>query len=142
MFPCPLCTIGLEVRESKKDKPYVVCNSCGVQLFVRLPQGISRFRELTAKAGQRNIWQTVDDLKKHYRKSVLIVAANSGFMNAKKLRVGSTVSLLATNAQRPAAKAWSRCERRTNEDHGFGSDLCDRRSCHRDRCCNGDHEEQ
>lgn len=69
MFPCPLCTIGLEVRESKKEKPYVVCDSCGVQLFVRLPQGISRFRELISKAGQRNIWQTVEELKQHYRKT-------------------------------------------------------------------------
>ena len=69
MFPCPLCTIGLEVRESKKDKPYVVCDSCGVQLFVRLPHGISRFRELIANAGQRNIWQTVEELKKQYRKT-------------------------------------------------------------------------
>ena len=43
-FPCPLCQGLLAVKSSKKGKPYVVCDLCGVQLFIRKPEGIRRFR--------------------------------------------------------------------------------------------------
>ncbi len=29
-FPCPVCTDPREVRLTKKDKPYIVCDPCGV----------------------------------------------------------------------------------------------------------------
>jgi hypothetical protein len=45
-FPCPVCGTGLEVRLSRKDKPYIVCDSCGIQLFFRGKTGINRLREL------------------------------------------------------------------------------------------------
>ena len=38
-FPCPLCDNNKLVKYSKKLKPYIVCNSCGVQLFVRNKEG-------------------------------------------------------------------------------------------------------
>jgi len=44
-FPCPVCAVSLDVRLSKKDKPYVVCNDCGVQMFVRNAEGIGRFQQ-------------------------------------------------------------------------------------------------
>ena len=44
-FRCPLCKEKLDVRESKTQKPYVVCLDCGVQLFVRGAQGISLLRD-------------------------------------------------------------------------------------------------
>src|SRR5271165_5648311 len=34
MFPCPVCTGPREVLLTKKDKPYLICNPCGVQVFV------------------------------------------------------------------------------------------------------------
>ena len=45
-FPCPVCGIGLGIRKSQKGKPYCVCDSCGIQLFVRGKLGITRLKEL------------------------------------------------------------------------------------------------
>ncbi len=45
-FPCPLCGTQLELRESRRVKPYCVCNSCGIQVFFRGQKGISRLRKL------------------------------------------------------------------------------------------------
>ncbi len=46
MFPCPVYTEPREVRETKKAKPYLVCDPCGVQVFVRGPGGIGEFNRL------------------------------------------------------------------------------------------------
>jgi hypothetical protein len=45
-FPCPLCGAGLQIRTSKRKKPYCTCNFCGIQLFVRGKVGIARLRKL------------------------------------------------------------------------------------------------
>ncbi len=45
-FPCPVCGIGLGIRKSQKGKPYCVCDSCGIQLFIRGKLGITRLQEL------------------------------------------------------------------------------------------------
>jgi hypothetical protein len=45
-FPCPMCGVGLPILISKTKKPYFICNSCGIQLFVRGKVGISRLRKL------------------------------------------------------------------------------------------------
>ncbi len=71
LFPCPLCGEGLDVRESKKGKPYVVCQGCGLQLFIRTEPGIRRFEELTASAEARNIWGRLADLEEGYKKKCL-----------------------------------------------------------------------
>jgi len=42
-FPCPLCRKPLDVRMSKKAKPYVTCNECSLQLFIRGRAGVERF---------------------------------------------------------------------------------------------------
>jgi len=46
MFPCPVCTVPREVRTTKKDKPYLTCDPCGIQVFVRGPAGIKEFSRL------------------------------------------------------------------------------------------------
>ena len=66
-FPCPLCGKGLDVRQTKKKKPYVICDPCGVQLFVRSKAGMHVFEQLVSDAGQRNIWKRLDDLQRRYR---------------------------------------------------------------------------
>jgi hypothetical protein len=38
------------VRKTKKGKPYVICNPCGLQMFVRVESGIQRFERLVADA--------------------------------------------------------------------------------------------
>jgi hypothetical protein len=38
--PCFLCGNGLEIKHSKRLKPYLVCDHCGMQIFVRGNGGI------------------------------------------------------------------------------------------------------
>jgi hypothetical protein len=38
-LPCALCERELDIRVDKKSKPYVVCDSCGMQMFVRNQSG-------------------------------------------------------------------------------------------------------
>jgi predicted RNA-binding Zn-ribbon protein involved in translation (DUF1610 family) len=33
VFPCPVCAEPRDVRTTKKNKPYLVCDSCGVQTY-------------------------------------------------------------------------------------------------------------
>lgn len=53
-IPCPLCETPLNIRLTEKDgegeptlksKPYIVCQDCGVQMFVRYPKGIHRLSD-------------------------------------------------------------------------------------------------
>jgi len=67
-FPCPLCGQGLRVRQSKKGKPYVVCDGCGVQMFVRNEAGMRTFEKLTAQAEVKNIWERLAELEDRYKK--------------------------------------------------------------------------
>jgi transcription elongation factor Elf1 len=46
MFPCPVCTHPRELRMTKKTKPYIMCDPCGIQLFVRGPAGIAALNRL------------------------------------------------------------------------------------------------
>jgi hypothetical protein len=60
---CFVCGTHLPKRTDKHDKPYFVCEPCGIQLFVRRKQGIDRLERLLrasvqnaiplAKAGKR-----------------------------------------------------------------------------------------
>jgi hypothetical protein len=52
-LPCLLCGNKLEKRADKHDKPYFVCDSCGIQFFVRRKQGIDRLHELL-RASERH----------------------------------------------------------------------------------------
>ena len=67
-FPCPVCGQGLAVRETKKKKPYVVCDPCGVQVFVRNESGIRKFEKLVADAEERDIWKRIEELQHRYYK--------------------------------------------------------------------------
>lgn len=46
LFPCPLCGAGLPIFASKRGKPYLVCDTCGLQVFVRGKNGIARLKEM------------------------------------------------------------------------------------------------
>jgi hypothetical protein len=49
--PCPVCAEVRHVRITRRGKPYLHCDPCGVQLFIRGQAGIQRFEELlTARA--------------------------------------------------------------------------------------------
>jgi len=44
--PCFLCGNQLDVRETFRGKPYLVCEGCGVQIFIRREEGITLLQGL------------------------------------------------------------------------------------------------
>lgn len=67
MFPCPVCTSPLEVKTTKKDKPYIICDPCGVQLFVRGPSGIDAFNRLIERANRDDLWTRLEEMEHRFR---------------------------------------------------------------------------
>lgn len=67
MFPCPVCTSPRHVKMTKKDKPYIVCDPCGVQLFVRGPSGITAFETLVGRGNQGDVWTRIKEMERRYR---------------------------------------------------------------------------
>src|ERR1700730_4642136 len=67
MFPCPVCAGAREVRLSKKDKPYIVCDPCGIQIFVRGPAGIAEFNRLVNQAKGEDLWTRLKEMQRRYR---------------------------------------------------------------------------
>jgi len=63
-FPCPICKKLILIEATKNSKPYLKCNDCGVQLFVRGKDGIKRFTALVGKArpksDSQNLLNTLD----------------------------------------------------------------------------------
>ncbi len=56
IIPCFLCGKPITVKLTKKDKPYFVCNPCGLQVFVRCKPGILTLKRLLkaiARAGDK-----------------------------------------------------------------------------------------
>jgi len=49
-FPCPVCSTLLPVGATKKGKPYLTCNDCGVQLFIRGKSGINKLYKLVGES--------------------------------------------------------------------------------------------
>jgi len=54
-IPCLLCGKSLRKRIDKNGKPYFVCDPCGVQLFIRRPQGIDNLGELIQTLGKKDL---------------------------------------------------------------------------------------
>lgn len=68
-FPCPVCERRLEVRLTKKNKPYVTCDPCAVQMFVRGPEGIDGFKRLIERGNTTGLWDRLEQIERHYRLS-------------------------------------------------------------------------
>jgi ssDNA-binding Zn-finger/Zn-ribbon topoisomerase 1 len=68
-FPCPVCLKPLDVRTSKRDKPYVICSPCGVQMFVRERAGITAFESLVDQGLQSDVLTRIGKLEQRYRKT-------------------------------------------------------------------------
>ncbi len=67
LFPCPVCMDPREVRQTKKNKPYITCDPCGIQVFVRGPSGIAAFERLVNRADQENLWEKLSGMEERYR---------------------------------------------------------------------------
>lgn len=66
LFPCPVCTEVREVRITKKKKPYITCDPCGIQLFVRGPAGIAGFNRLVSDGKSQGLWTKLKEMEKRY----------------------------------------------------------------------------
>lgn len=67
MFPCPVCTVPREVLLTKKDKPYLTCDPCGVQVFVRGPAGVKEFSRLLQATTDESLLQRLNYMENQYR---------------------------------------------------------------------------
>jgi DNA-directed RNA polymerase subunit RPC12/RpoP len=54
-LPCFLCHKELDLRISKTEKPYFVCEDCGIQIFVRGKKGIKRLEQSLGGMNKRGI---------------------------------------------------------------------------------------
>jgi transcription elongation factor Elf1 len=66
-FPCPVCAVPQEVRSSKKDKPYITCNTCGVQVFVRGREGVQEFKKLLEQSEFDGTMAQMRSIVRRYR---------------------------------------------------------------------------
>ena len=53
-FKCPLCSEFRQLYLTKKEKHYLICNDCGVQLFIRKEEGINRLKKIIQSEGGSN----------------------------------------------------------------------------------------
>ena len=60
VLPCFLCGKQLDQRTDKNNKPYFICNPCGMQIFIRRELGIQKLEELI-----RNLKEGELPLRKH-----------------------------------------------------------------------------
>lgn len=56
-----------EVRATKKDKPYLICDSCGIQVFVRGPDGIREFSRLLQATSEESLLSRLNHIEQRYR---------------------------------------------------------------------------
>jgi hypothetical protein len=89
------------VKTTKKDKPYLICDPCGVQLFVRGKGGIQRFETQNAGLEKDNIWKRLAELERHY----LLQCPKCGkkfWLEPKRIRKGfANAKLLAYRCHDP-----------------------------------------
>lgn len=67
MFPCPVCTGPREVLMTKKDKPYLTCDPCGVQVFIRGANGIREFSRLVQGTTEEGLLARLTLMEQRYR---------------------------------------------------------------------------
>jgi transcription elongation factor Elf1 len=66
-FPCPVCLKPLDVRTTKREKPYVICSPCGVQMFIRERAGIEAFGKLVEQGLKSDVLTRVGQLEQRYK---------------------------------------------------------------------------
>ena len=54
-IPCFLCGKTVTSRIDKNQKPYFVCDPCGLQAFIRRKAGIERLEQLSSAISERQL---------------------------------------------------------------------------------------
>lgn len=104
-LPCFLCGSKLEMRTSKKNKPYFVCDACGVQVFVRRTYGIEKLTTLLKELQHRDIYTRANSPE------FLRILAINNEMSATKAeikKIKEKVFLLMNNEEEAAVEALER----------------------------------
>ena len=122
MFPCPVCTDPREVRMTKKKKPYITCDPCGIQLFVRGPAGIAAFERLIDAPRQRPLDPARRDgpalLPEMPRLRMSFLDRTQTSQNQRIRRKPSRIPLSQTRTAGRSCRG-----RQRNENHRLGSRL-------------------
>lgn len=66
-FPCPVCMDPRDVKLTKKNKPYITCDPCGIQVFVRGPAGIAEFNRLIEQGERDGLATRLREMELRYR---------------------------------------------------------------------------
>lgn len=53
-IPCFLCGKPSKVKKTKTNKPYFICDDCGLQSFIRYKAGIRKFRRLLLSLAEKD----------------------------------------------------------------------------------------
>lgn len=56
-----------EVKLTKKNKPYITCDPCGIQVFVRGPAGIVEFKRLIERGEREGLSTRIQEMQRRYR---------------------------------------------------------------------------
>ena len=126
-IPCFLCGTDLAIRADKHQKPYFICDHCGVQAFVRKETGIVQLEKLLRNLRTQDfqfakhkesflqicaVLNEIDDLKREIEKQ----EGKSGFFSsdsdaeraiaALRARISALLSVLEKHAEdvQPIAK--------------------------------------
>src|ERR1700745_744954 len=99
-LPCFLCERTLEQRTSKNGKPYFVCDSCGIQIFVRRKHGIEKLSKLIAEMESQQVYSRAQSSK--YLRILAILNEISG-TKAQIKKIDDSVFLFP-NPEQAAAK--------------------------------------
>ena len=66
-FPCLVCVGAREVKLTKKNKPYITCDPCGIQVFVRGPTGIAEFNRLIEQGERDGLAARIREMEDRFR---------------------------------------------------------------------------
>ena len=71
-IPCFLCGKPLKVKITKTNKPYFICDTCGLQCFIRYKAGISKFRRLLLRLAKND--RKFSDINKSSYETLTLIA--------------------------------------------------------------------
>ena len=119
-IPCFLCGTDLEIRSDKHNKPYFICDHCGVQAFVRKETEIVQLENLLRNLRTQDfqfakhkesflqicaVLNEIDDLKREIEKQKNKIGLFSSDSDAERAiealrtRISALLSVLEKHAE-------------------------------------------